>query len=91
MMQNILKNKIADSKSICLSLGMKRLYVFGSVVFGNFKKESNIDLITERTLPILISSKAFMKQNNWFMKREIKKIFPLNKLTNHLLNNLISI
>ena len=64
MMQNILKNKIADSKSICLSLGMKRLYVFGSVVFGNFKKESNIDLITERTLPILISSKAFMKQNN---------------------------
>lgn len=44
-MQKILENKIADLKNICLSLGVKRLYVFGSVVSDKFRDDSDIDFL----------------------------------------------
>ena len=44
-MQNILENKITDLKNICLSLGVKRLYAFGSVVTDKFRDDSDIDFL----------------------------------------------
>jgi predicted nucleotidyltransferase len=44
-MQKILENKIADLKKLCLTLGVKRLYVFGSVVSDKFNSESDIDFL----------------------------------------------
>lgn len=44
-MQQIIENKLENIKSICLSLGVERLHVFGSVVSGNFKQDSDIDFL----------------------------------------------
>jgi predicted nucleotidyltransferase len=44
-MQNIIKNKLNELKKICSILGVKRLYVFGSAVSGNFNKNSDIDIL----------------------------------------------
>ena len=44
-MQNILKNKITELKNICMSLDVKRLYAFGSVVSDNFRDDSDIDFL----------------------------------------------
>ena len=44
-MQNILENKITDLKNICLSLSVKRLYAFGSVVSDKFRDDSDIDFL----------------------------------------------
>ena len=44
-MQKILENKIVDIKKICLALGVKRLYAFGSVVSDKFRDDSDIDFL----------------------------------------------
>ena len=44
-MQKILENKINDLKNICLSLDVKRLYAFGSVVSDKFREDSDIDFL----------------------------------------------
>jgi predicted nucleotidyltransferase len=44
-MQKILENKIKDLQALCATLGVKRLYAFGSVVSDNFKPESDIDFL----------------------------------------------
>ena len=44
-MQKILESKINDLKSICQSLGVQRLYVFGSVVSNKFNEDSDIDFL----------------------------------------------
>lgn len=44
-MHKILEDKISDLKEICSALGIKRIYAFGSVVFGNFNSESYIDFL----------------------------------------------
>lgn len=44
-MQSILENKINDLKRICSSLGVKRLYAFGSVVSNKFQADSDIDFL----------------------------------------------
>jgi len=44
-MQKILENKIADLQAICSTLGVKRLYAFGSVVSEDFNSESDIDFL----------------------------------------------
>ena len=48
-MQKILENKINDLKRICLALGVKRLYAFGSVVSDKFGKDSDIDFLLSFT------------------------------------------
>ena len=44
-MQKILENNLENLKSICLSLGVNRLYVFGSVVSDSFREDSDIDFL----------------------------------------------
>ena len=53
-MQNINENTIKELKNICSSLGVKRLYIFGSAVSGDFNKKSDIDILIsfDENLPI---------------------------------------
>ena len=44
-MQKILKNRIVDIKNLCVALSVKKLYVFGSVVSKDFRKDSDIDFL----------------------------------------------
>lgn len=44
-MQKILEDRISDIQKMCLTHGVKRLYVFGSVVSDHFRDDSDIDLL----------------------------------------------
>jgi len=44
-MQSIIENKLDELKRICSSLGVKRLYIFGSAVTGDFDQNSDIDIL----------------------------------------------
>ncbi|NCO56480.1 MAG: nucleotidyltransferase [Bacteroidetes bacterium CG02_land_8_20_14_3_00_31_25] len=44
-MQKILENKISVLQNICVELGVKRLYAFGSVVSNHFGDDSDIDFL----------------------------------------------
>lgn len=61
-MQKILENKINDLQNICLTLGVQRLYAFGSVASDNFTDKSDIDFL------ISFSEKLSIEQytNNYF-------------------------
>ena len=53
-MQNINENTIKELKNFCSSLDVKRLYIFGSAVSGDFKEKSDIDILIsfDENLPI---------------------------------------
>lgn len=44
-MQKILENSLVDLKKLCTSMGVKRMYAFGSVVEGDFRDDSDIDFL----------------------------------------------
>ncbi len=44
-MQSIIINQQDELKRICKSLKVKRLYVFGSAVSGNFRDDSDLDFL----------------------------------------------
>lgn len=44
-MQQILKNKMQELRSLCLALGVRKLYVFGSAVSDDFRDDSDIDFL----------------------------------------------
>ncbi len=44
-MQRILERNIENLRALCQTLKIKRLYVFGSAVKGNFTDESDIDFL----------------------------------------------
>ena len=44
-MQQILKEKLEDLRSICTSLKVKKLYAFASVVSNKFPEKSDIDFL----------------------------------------------
>jgi len=73
-MHKIIECKINDLKNICLSLKVKRLYAFGSVVSGNFNDKS--DIVTESTL----SNPYFIEyQNNKLLRRGIEREIEINR------------
>jgi len=44
-MQELIVSKIQELKDICLSLKIKRLYAFGSIVSEKFNDKSDIDFL----------------------------------------------
>lgn len=44
-MQKIIENKLEELRSICLSLNVKKLYLFGSAATDTFTENSDIDLL----------------------------------------------
>ena len=85
-MQRILENKIGDLKNICLSLGVKKLYAFGSVVSDNFRDDSDIDFL------ISFSDNLSIKQytDNYFkLQYKLREMFKrkIDLVTERTLSN----
>jgi len=74
-MQKLLENKISDLQGICMALGVKRLYAFGSVVSENFRDDSDIDFL------ITFSEDLSIKQytDNYFaLQYKLRDLFKRN-------------
>jgi predicted nucleotidyltransferase len=71
-MQKIIENKLEELKSICLSLNVKKLYLFGSAATDRFTENSDIDLL------ISFSESLSLKQytDNYFtFYYKLKELF----------------
>ena len=71
-MQQIIENKKDELISLCKFLKIQRMNVFGSVVTGNFDKDSDIDLL------ISFSDKLSIEEytNNYFtLHYKLREIF----------------
>ncbi len=85
-MQKILENKISDLKRICLTLDVKRLYAFGSVVSDKFREDSDIDFL------ISFSENLSIEQytDNYFaLQYELRDLFKreIDIVTERTLSN----
>lgn len=75
MLQEIVKNKLSELKNICLLLGVKRLYVFGSVVSDRFNAESDIDFLISFTENLTVEEYT----NNYFsLQYKLRDLFKRN-------------
>lgn len=85
-MQNIIENKINDLKNLCSSLGIKRLYAFGSVVTGSFHDESDIDFLLSFSESLSIEQYT----NNYFeLQYKLREMFgrEIDIVTERTLSN----
>ena len=85
-MQNILQSKIQKLQDICISLGVQRLYAFGSVVSDNFTDGSDIDFL------ISFSEKLSIEEytNNYFLfQYQLRDLFKrkIDLVTERTLSN----
>ena len=74
-MQDVLKNNINNLISICESLGIKRLYAFGSVVSDSFNDNSDIDFLFSFADNLTIEQYT----NNYFaLQYKLREMFKRN-------------
>jgi predicted nucleotidyltransferase len=82
----LIENKLDDLKKICSSLGVKRLYVFGSAVSNRFKENSDIDVLIafDENLPI-----EQYTQNYFELHYKLGELFkrPIDLITERTLSN----
>jgi len=85
-MQKIFKDKINELKSICLSLGVKRLYVFGSVVSNKFRDDSDIDFLISFTEKLSIEQYT---DNYFTLQYKLRELFnrEIDIVTERTLSN----
>ena len=85
-MQKIFKDKINELKSICLSLGVKRLYVFGSVVSNKFQDDSDIDFLISFTEKLSIEQYT---DNYFTLQYKLRELFnrKIDIVTERTLSN----
>jgi predicted nucleotidyltransferase len=82
---NIIRQNIQEINTLCASHRVKSLFAFGSISTGDFKKESDIDLIVEFS-PMGTSDYA----NNYFdLKFSLEKILqhPIDLLESKSIRN----
>ncbi len=85
-MQRILKNKQEELKAICRTLKVKRLFVFGSVVSGEFREDSDIDFLISFEDNISVDDYT----NNYFaLHYQLRKLFgrEIDIVTERTLSN----
>jgi predicted nucleotidyltransferase len=74
-MQKIILDRKLEIKSICQTLKVKRLYVFGSVVSDRFNEKSDIDFLISFADNISIEDYT----NNYFLLHyQLKELFNRN-------------
>ncbi len=85
-MQQILTNKLSDLKSICISLNVKRLYAFGSVVSDKFRDDSDIDFLLSFTESISIEEYT---ENFFALHYKLQELFDrkIDIVTERTLSN----
>jgi predicted nucleotidyltransferase len=84
--QKILESKIKDLQKICSTLGVKRLYAFGSVVSDDFNPESDIDFLISFTDKLSIEEYT----NNYFaLHYQLQDLFKrkIDLVTERTLSN----
>ena len=85
-MQKIIENKISDLKKLCISLDIKRFYVFGSVVTDNFREDSDIDFLISFSEKLSIEDYT----NNYFtLQYKLRELFKrkIDIVTERTLSN----
>jgi len=85
-MQKILENNLENLKSICLSLGVNRLYVFGSVVSDSFREDSDIDFLISFTDSLSIEQYT---ENYFALQYKLRDLFnrEIDIVTERTLSN----
>ncbi len=85
-MQKILENNLENLKSICLSLGVNRLYVFGSVVSDSFREDSDIDFLISFTDNLSIEQYT---ENYFALQYKLRDLFnrEIDIVTERTLSN----
>ena len=85
-MQKILENNLENLKSICLSLGVNRLYVFGSVVSNSFREDSDIDFLISFTDSLSIEQYT---ENYFALQYKLRDLFnrEIDIVTERTLSN----
>ena len=85
-MQKILKDKLNDLKSLCATLKVKKLYVFGSVASKKFMKNSDIDFLLSFSENLTIEEYT----NNYFtLHYKLRELFhrEIDIVTERTLSN----
>jgi predicted nucleotidyltransferase len=85
-MQKILKKKLNDLKSLCITLKVKKLYAFGSVVSKNFMENSDIDFLISFSENLTVEEYT----NNYFILHyELRELFhrEIDIVTERMLSN----
>ncbi|MBI9062920.1 MAG: nucleotidyltransferase domain-containing protein [Marinilabiliaceae bacterium] len=85
-MERIVTNKQKDIKAICIALKVKRLFVFGSVVSGEFREDSDIDFLISFEDNISIEEYT----NNYFaLHYQLRELFgrKIDIVTERTLSN----
>ncbi len=85
-MQKIVENKKNDLKKICSSLGVKRLFVFGSAVTDEFNEDSDIDILISFDENLTFEQYA----DNYFeLNYKLRELFnrPVDIVTERTLSN----
>ena len=82
----ILKNRQDELKNLCVTLKIKRLYVFGSAVTDKFNNESDIDFLISFVDNLSVEEYT----NNFFiLHRKLREIFEreIDIVTERTLSN----
>jgi predicted nucleotidyltransferase len=74
-MQNIIKNKISELRDLCLSLGVQRLYVFGSAATNEFNSDSDIDFLISFSKSLSIKEYT---ENYFSLQYKLRDLFSRN-------------
>ncbi len=85
-MQEEIKNKIEEVKRLCSTLGVNRLYVFGSATTKDFNENSDVDFLISFDENLTIEEYT----NNFFLlHEELNKLFGrhIDLVTERTLSN----
>lgn len=85
-MNKILEDRIEELKEVCKSLGLKRLYAFGSVTSEKFNDESDLDFLISFSDDLSIEDYT----NNYFaLHYKLRELFDreIDLITEKTLSN----
>ncbi len=85
-MQKIIENKLSELKIICSLLGVRRLFVFGSVMSDKFSDDSDIDVLISFDENLSIEQYT---QNYFKLHYRLQELFkrPVDIVTERTLSN----
>jgi len=85
-MQKILEKNMLDLKNLCLAFGVKKLYVFGSAVSGNFRDDSDIDFLLTMSENLTIQEYT---DNYFSLQHKLRELFnrEIDIVTERTLSN----
>ncbi|MCK5035460.1 MAG: nucleotidyltransferase domain-containing protein [Candidatus Sabulitectum sp.] len=85
-MQKILERNISALRNLCLAFRVKKLYVFGSAVSGNFRDDSDIDFLLTLSEDLTIQEYT---DNYFSLQHKLRELFgrEIDIVTERTLSN----